>query len=61
MTQAEFARHLYCSLATVQAWEYGTRTCPALAWEYCCLLWAYPAVERARGLWLEGRADVPVG
>lgn len=60
MTQTEFAAHVLVNLRTVQKWEGGERNMPALTWEYVCLMQAYPEVERARRLWREGYADVPV-
>ena len=60
-TQAEFGALVYRSAETVGKWEHDERLCPADTWEFLCLLHAYPQVERARRLWLEGRADVPLG
>ena len=54
LTQTEFGRHLYSSLSAVQRWELGTRRMPGALWEYACLLRAFPAVERAREVWLTG-------
>lgn len=56
LTQTQFGQLLYAALSTVQAWEGGTRRMPAAAWEYICLLQAYPPVARYRQMWLEGRA-----
>lgn len=52
LTQTEFGRLLYTSLRAVQDWEGGQRNMPALAWEYLCLLVAFPEVEAARKTWL---------
>jgi DNA-binding XRE family transcriptional regulator len=62
LTQAEFGALVYRARDTVQAWEtdrgdgVGERRCPALTWEYLCLLHAFPQVARYRQMWLEGRA-----
>ena len=55
MTQTEFGALFYRGRDIVQAWEAGKRRMPPDTWEYACLLQAYPEVERARKLWLEGR------
>lgn len=54
MTQAQFGAHLYSSERAVQDWESGARRMPGLTWEYCCLLWGFPAVESARRVWVDG-------
>lgn len=58
MTQTEFGAVFYRSARTVQDWEAGTRRMPPDTWEYACLLQAYPQVQRARRLWLDGQADI---
>jgi DNA-binding transcriptional regulator YiaG len=55
LTQTELADLLYVSLTAVQKWESGERRMQASMWEYLCLMQAYPEVQQARRLWLEGR------
>jgi DNA-binding transcriptional regulator YiaG len=59
LTQTELGELLYAGLSTVQAWEGGTRRMPALAWEYLCLLQAFPEVAAARKRWLDGGPPWP--
>lgn len=58
MTQTAAAALVHGSLRGWQDWEYGKRRMHASIWEYLCLMQAYPQVERARRLWLQGAPDV---
>lgn len=59
LTQTEAGELLYATLRTWQDWEGGRRRMPALAWEYLCLLQAFPEVSAARKRWLNGGPPWP--